>query len=63
MAIVVAAMALVGYDTWLWLFSAPALERITGLHLEAQVQVRILAADTRLASTPLLRIRIDSSLR
>ncbi len=40
-AVVVGALALVGYDAWLWLFAGDALERITGVHLDASLQFQV----------------------
>ena len=39
--IVIGALGLVGYDAWLWLFAGDALERITGVHLDAQLQFQV----------------------
>ena len=41
---------LVGYDACLWVFSDHAFERITGLQLDAQVNVHIHRVDARLTA-------------
>lgn len=38
-ALVIGAIGVVGYDLWLWLFSDGALEHLTGLPLEARIEV------------------------
>ena len=40
-AMLVGALGLVGYDAWLWLFAGDALERITGVRIDAQLQFHV----------------------
>ncbi len=40
-AVVIGALGLVGYDAWLWLFAGDALERITGVRVDAQLQFHV----------------------
>jgi hypothetical protein len=49
-AVLAAALLLVGYDAWLWVFSDHAFTRITGLQLDAQVNVHIRRVDSRLTA-------------
>jgi hypothetical protein len=40
-AVVIGALGLVGYDAWLWLFAGDALERITGVQVDAQLRLHV----------------------
>jgi len=63
LAIVVAAAMLVGYDLWVWISSAHALERLTGLRVDALVRVRIRPAALARTMAPGARRFLQGQLR